>query len=69
MSTRMSEWERNDILRSVEQAKKELYNASYLAECADNPGIRAIYSKKADMLNNLIYCTEEYVKIRFAERL
>ena len=52
----------NDIERAIEQAQKECASAIFLSECGDNPGIRAIYSKRADMLSTLIYCAKEYLK-------
>lgn len=58
----LNSWEKDSINRALEQAKKELDTANYLSECSNNAGIRAIYSKRADMLSTLIYYVKEYVK-------
>lgn len=58
----LTEYDRTEIPKALEQAQKELNTANYLSECSNNAGIRAIYSKRADMLSTLIYYVKEYVK-------
>ncbi|MBQ4121526.1 MAG: hypothetical protein IJD35_05885 [Clostridia bacterium] len=58
----LSDYEKKEIPKALEQAQKELLTANYLSECSNNAGIRAIYFKRADMLSTLIYYVKEYVK-------
>ena len=44
---------------AIEKARKEYSKASYLEECGENAGIRAIYSKKAEWLCRVIYLAEQ----------
>lgn len=47
---------------TIEEATKEaavqLGQSIYLSECSNSPGIRAIHSKKSDMLSTLLYAIE-----------
>lgn len=43
---------------AIKKARQECSKASYLEECGENAGIRAIYSKKAEWLSRVIYLAE-----------
>lgn len=50
------------VKRAISSANEELGLASYLGECGKNSGIRAIWSKRAFWLSDLIHAAREQVK-------
>lgn len=65
-----------DYIRRVEQsiqaAEKQLSRASYISECTENAGLRAIYSKQATWLADVVYaasCELERQKNGYYEKV
>lgn len=54
------------VKKSISEANEELGKAMYLSECGSNAGIRAIWSKRASWLSDLLYAAREQLETQEA---
>ena len=54
--------------QAIEEARTELSRCHYLSDCGANAGIRAMYSKKAEWLNILVWLAEQHLIARSAQK-
>lgn len=50
------------VKKSIAAANEELEKAMYLGECGANAGLRAIWSKRASWLSDVLYAAREQLK-------
>lgn len=54
--------------QAIKKARTELSRCHHLSDCGANAGIRAMYSKKAEWLNIIVWLAEQQVIARSAQK-